>query len=130
MQALWQKHQPEYLALVSQLHDPVSQVLTQTDLYLKVPFSNSPGQRFVIYLEQLLSPAQVYSRNFGSDYFMVISPDREKHVRFPEIRHTYLHFVLDPLAQTHGNSLKRLEPVPGRSAHGANGERRSRTISR
>jgi len=111
MQALWQKHQPEYLALVSQLHDPVSQVLTQTDLYLKVPFSNSPGQRFVIYLEPLLSPAQVDSRNFGSDYFMVISPDREKHVRFPEIRHTYLHFVLDPLAQTHGNSLKQLEPI-------------------
>ena len=111
MQALWQKHQPEYQALVNQLHDPVSQLLTQTDLYLKVPFSNYPGQRFVIYLEPMLSPAQVDSRNFGSNYFMVISPDREKHVRFPEIRHTYLHFVLDPMALLHGNSLKLLEPI-------------------
>src|ERR1043166_5277590 len=111
MQALWQKHQPEYLALVNQLHDPVSQLLTQTDLYLKVPFSNYPGQRFVIYMETLLSPAQVDSRNFGANYYMVISPDHEKRVRFPEIRHTYLHFVLDPMALSHGNTLKQLEPI-------------------
>ena len=111
MHALWQKHQGEYQALVNQLHDPVSQALTQTDLYLKVPFSNYPGQRFVVYLEPLLSPALVDSRNFGSNYYIVVSPDREKHVRFPEIRHTYLHFILDPVAMVHGNSLKQLEPI-------------------
>jgi len=111
IEALWRKHQSEYQALVNQLHDPVSQLLTQTDLYLKVPFSNYPGQRFVVYMEPLLSPAQVDSRNFGSNYFMVVSPDREKHVRFPEIRHTYLHFVLDPMALSHGNTLKQLEPI-------------------
>jgi tetratricopeptide (TPR) repeat protein len=111
IEALWRKHRPEYQALVNQLHDPVSQLLTQTDLYLKVPFSNYPGQRFVVYMEPLLSPAQVDSRNFGSNYFMVVSPDRERHVRFPEIRHTYLHFVLDPMALSHGNTLKQLEPI-------------------
>jgi hypothetical protein len=111
IEALWRKHQPEYQALVNQLHNPVSQLLTQTDLYLKVPFSNYPGQRFVVYMEPLLSPAQVDSRNFGSNYFMVVSPDRERHVRFPEIRHTYLHFVLDPMALSHGNTLKQLEPI-------------------
>ena len=111
IEAIWRKHQPEYQALVNQLHDPVSQLLTQTDLYLKVPFSNYPGQRFVIYMEPLLSPAQVDSRNFGSNYYMVISPDHERHVRFPEIRHTYLHFVLDPMALSHGNTLKQLEPI-------------------
>jgi hypothetical protein len=111
IKALWQKHQAEYEGLVSQLHDPVSQVLTQTDLYLKVPFSNYPGQRFVVYMEPLLSPALVDSRNFGSNYYLVVSPDREKHVRFPEIRHTYLHFVLDPMAFSHGSALKLLEPI-------------------
>jgi tetratricopeptide (TPR) repeat protein len=111
VQALWLKHQPQYQALVNQLHDPISQVLTQTDLYLKVPFSNYPGQRFVVYLEPLLSPAEVDSRNFGSNYFMVVSPDREGRVRFPEVRHTYLHFVLDPVAMSHGTALKQLEPI-------------------
>jgi uncharacterized protein DUF4932 len=111
MQVLWKKHQAEYQSLVKELHDPVSQLLVQTDLYLKLPFNNYPGQRFVIYLEPLLSPAQVDSRNFGSNYYMVISPDREGHIRFPGIRHTYLHFVLDPLAQLHGSALKQLEPI-------------------
>ncbi|MGC2745285.1 MAG: hypothetical protein WA672_19115 [Candidatus Angelobacter sp.] len=111
IEAIWRKHQPEYQALVNQLHDPVSQLLTQTDLYLKVPFSNYPGQRFVVYLEPQLSPAQVDSRNFGSNYYIVVSPDHEKHVRFPEIRHTYLHFLLDPMALSHGNTLKQLEPI-------------------
>lgn len=109
--ALWQKHEREYQALVRELHNPVSDVMTQTDLYLKLPFNNYPGERFVVYLEPLFSPAQVDSRNFGTNYYMVLSPDHDGHIRFPEIRHTYLHFVLDPLAQLHGTSLKQLEPI-------------------
>ena len=65
IEAIWRKHQPEYQALVNQLHDPVSQLLTQTDLYLKVPFSNYPGQRFVVYMEPLLSPGQVDSETLA-----------------------------------------------------------------
>jgi len=72
-------------------------------------------------MEPLLSPAQVDSRNFGSNYFMVVSPDRERHVRFPEIRHTYLHFVLDPMALSHGNTLKTTGTNTGRCAQGADG---------
>jgi hypothetical protein len=53
----------------------------------------------------------VDARNYASNYYVVISPDHEGHVRFPEIRHTYLHFVLDPLALLHGNALKQLEPL-------------------
>jgi hypothetical protein len=108
---IWLKYQPEYQALVNQFHDPVAEVLRQTDLFLKLPFNNYPGQRFVIYLEPMLSPAQIDSRNYGSNYYMVVSPDHEKHMRFAEIRHTYLHFVLEPLALSHGSALKQLEPL-------------------
>ncbi|HLY91915.1 MAG TPA: DUF4932 domain-containing protein, partial [Candidatus Angelobacter sp.] len=111
LKAIWQKFQPQYEALVSQFHDPVSKELTQTDLYLKLPFSQYPGQRFAVYLEPQLSPAEVDARNYGSNYYMVVSPDREGHIRYPEIRHTYLHFVLDPLALGHGKSIKELEPI-------------------
>jgi len=111
MGAIWRKFQGQYQALVTRFHDPVSDVLTKTDLYLKLPFSNYPGQRFVIFLEPLLSPAQVDARNYGSNYFMIISPDREGRFRSSEVRHTYLHFVLDPMALVHGGGLKALEPV-------------------
>jgi len=111
LHALWQKYERQYQALVSQYHDPVSDVLTSTDLYLKLPFSNYPGQRFAVFMEPLFSPAEVDARNYGSNYFIVVSPDRQGHIRFPEIRHTYLHFVLDPMALGHAGSLKALEPL-------------------
>ena len=111
LHAIWQKFQGQYQGLVLRLHDPVSNVLVDTDRYLKLPFNNYPGQRFVIFLEPLFSPTQVDSRNYGTNYFMVVSPDREGRVRFPEIRHTYLHFVLDPMALTHAQGLNDLQPI-------------------
>jgi hypothetical protein len=109
--ALWQKHRNEYESLRLQFHDPLSEVITETDRYLKLPFTNYPGQRFAVYLEPLLAPNRVDSRNYGSNYLVVISPGQDGQLHLPEIRHTYLHFVLDPLAIKHGFSLKGLEPI-------------------
>ena len=111
MAALWEKHRKQYESLALQFHDPVSQVIKQTDLYLKLPFSNYPGQRMVVYLEPMLAPTHVDSRNYGSSYFVVVSPGRDGLIRLAAIRHTYLHFVLDPMALRYGLSLKRLEPL-------------------
>jgi uncharacterized protein DUF4932 len=108
---IWLKHKPEYLEMVKKFHDPMAELLTRTDSYLKVPFTNYPGQRFAVYLEPMLSPGHVDSRNFGSNYFVVLSISPNTNIRTEEIRHTYLHFVLEPLALRHGSSMKRLEPI-------------------
>jgi tetratricopeptide (TPR) repeat protein len=108
---LWEKHQGAYDSLVTQLHDPVSTLINQTDIFLKLPFATYPGQRFAVYLEPLLSPGQIEARNYGNNYYVVYSPDKQGKIPHNEIRHTYLHFVLDPLAASHGTSLKRLEPI-------------------
>jgi len=113
LHAIWQKHQAEYQAQVQRFHDPVASVITRTDLYLKLPFSSYLGRRFVIYLEPLLAPSQVNARNYSDNYFLVVSPATEgtEPLRLHEIRHTYLHYVLDPLALKHARSLKRLDPL-------------------
>lgn len=111
LHTLWERHRAEYEPLVLRFHDPVSDAIVETDRYLKMAFSNYPGQRFVIYLEPLLAPSHVESRNYGSNYYVVVSPGRDGQVHLPEIRHTYLHFVLEPLALRHGGNLKRLEPI-------------------
>lgn len=108
---LWQKHQGGYESLVKELHDPVSALINQTDVFLKLPFSTYPGQRFAVYLEPQLSPGKIEARNYGNNYYLVYSPDKQGKIPNNEIRHTYLHFVLDPLAASHGTSLKRLEPI-------------------
>lgn len=109
--ALWQKHEEDYNSLVQRFHDPIAGLIKQTDVFLKLPFSSYPGQRFGVYLEPLLSPGQVEARNYGNNYDLVFAPGKDGKIPVEAIRHTYLHFVLDPLAASHGTSLKRLEPI-------------------
>jgi hypothetical protein len=111
LHGLWLKYAPQYESLVHQFHDQLSDAITENDLYLKLPFSNYPGRHFVVYLEPLLAPGQVNSRNYADSYFVVVAPGQDGLLKVPAIRHTYLHYVLDPLALTHGGNLKRLEPI-------------------
>lgn len=114
LHAIWQKHQGEYDGLVQRFHDPIANLITQTDVYLKLQTSGYVGRRFVVYLEPLLAPGQVNSRNYGDNYFLVTSPAQDGSLHLQEIRHTYLHYVLEPLALKHGVAMQRLEPLlPG-----------------
>jgi tetratricopeptide (TPR) repeat protein len=113
--AVWQRHESEYDSLVRRFHDPVSSAIIRTDLYLHLSLSSGgPGKQFVVYMEPLFAPSQVNSRNYGESYFLVVSPgraDTAESLRLNEIRHTYLHYVLDPLALKYGRSLQRIEPI-------------------
>ena len=42
------------------------------------------------------APEQVQARIYGSNYYVVITPSKQP--KIAEIRHQYLHFLLDPLA--------------------------------
>jgi tetratricopeptide (TPR) repeat protein len=111
LHAIFQGHAGNYAALVERLHDPLSKMILATDVYLKLPISGYVGRRFVVYLEPMAAPGLVNARNYGADYFMVVSPDRGGSVRLQEIRHTYLHYVLDPLSAKRATAMKRLEPL-------------------
>jgi len=110
LQAIWQKHQPDYDAMVGQFHGPVADMIMQTDLYLKLQFSGYLGRRFIVFLEPLAPPGTINARNYGDDYLMVVSPQQEG-LPMIALRHTYLHYVLDPFALKRGTSLKKLDPV-------------------
>ena len=126
LHGIWQDHQPEYEHLVEQFHDPVSKTIVATEVYLKLPVATYVGRKFVIFLEPLAAPGQVNARNYGSDYFMVVAPENKTlpppnaksgrsrdsgTLRMGEIRHAYLHYVLDPFALKRANAMKRLEPL-------------------
>jgi len=57
------------------------------------------------------APGQTNARNYASDYYVVISPSAGTAIKMQQIRHTYLHYLLDPLAMKNGASFKRLEPL-------------------
>lgn len=108
---IWLVHRAEYEARVARLHDPVAKMLLETKTgYLRLPDSSYLGRRFAVYVEPMGAPGQVNARNYGYDYFLVISP-RGDSVPMDAIRHTYLHYTLDPFAMKRQGAMKRLEPL-------------------
>ena len=110
LHSIWLKHQPEYIALIEQYHAPVAKMITSTDNYARMPLSGFAGRSFAVYLEPMSAPGQVNSRNYQDSYYLVVSP-AAANLHMDALRHTYLHFVLDPLVARRGSSLDRLKPI-------------------
>jgi tetratricopeptide (TPR) repeat protein len=111
LHGIWQKHEPEYSALIDQYHNPVAAMISSTDNYLRMPMSGYAGRSFTVYLEPMAAPGQVNSRNYLQDfYYLVISPNGSN-IHMDALRHTYLHFVLDPLIAKRATALDRLRPI-------------------
>jgi len=73
--------------------------------------SGYSGRSFTVYFEPMAAPGQVNSRNYLQDfYYLVISPAGDN-IHMEALRHTYLHFVLDPLIAKRATTLQRLDPI-------------------
>jgi tetratricopeptide (TPR) repeat protein len=107
---IWNREQPRYQEIMEQVHDPLSNMILATDIYLKMPISGTAAKQLVIYLEPMAGPGQVNARNYGDDYFLVVSPSGNT-LPLAQIRHTYLHFTLDSLALKRPAAMKKLDPV-------------------
>jgi hypothetical protein len=113
LHAIWQAHTKRYAELTEVYHDPLSKMTFDTEIYLKMPSAGYLGRQFTVYLDAMGAPSQTNARNYASDYYVVISPSSGTAIKLQQIRHTYLHYLLDPLALKNGGSFKRLEPLLG-----------------
>lgn len=111
LNAVWQRHRPDYDQLIQNLHKPVNDTLLSTDVYLRRNMSGYITHDFVVYVEPLAAPSEVNSRNYAEDYYMVISPTSAGAVRLDQVRHAYLHYILDAKVLTRGTTLQRLAPL-------------------
>lgn len=110
---IWLKHRPEYEALTGRVHDPMSEMIRDTNIYLHQPVSSYDGRRFLVLLEPMLSPNLTNARVYGSDYIIVTSPDNSNGdpVSMEQIRHIYLHYVVEPLVYSRGQAMERMQPL-------------------
>ena len=114
LHAIWERHRARYAELVDIYHAPLAKFTFDTEIYLKMPSAGYLGRQFTIFLDAMGAPAQTNARNYGSNYYVVISPTSSTSIKMQQIRHTYLHYLLDPLALKNGGAFKRLEPLLGR----------------
>jgi tetratricopeptide (TPR) repeat protein len=110
---LWIRHRPEYEALIARVHDPMAQMVLDTNVYLHQPVSTYDGRRFLVLLEPMLAPEITNARIYGTDYIVEMSPDNSAGdpVRMDEIRHIYLHYVVEPLVYSRGSAMERIQPL-------------------
>jgi hypothetical protein len=115
LHAIWERHRANYAALMERYHVPLAKMVFDTDIYLKLQSGGYLGRSFTIYLDFMGDPNEANARNYGADYYVVLFPSPDPSsvdpLKMPQIRHTYLHYLLDPMAEKHFSSIKRIEPL-------------------
>jgi hypothetical protein len=111
LHAIWERHRLQYSALADRYHAPVAKMLFDTEIYLKLPSAGYLGRTFSVFFDPMGAPGQTNARNYGSDYFVVITPGASSDIGMEQIRHSYLHYLIDPLVLKYPTLLKRLEPL-------------------
>jgi tetratricopeptide (TPR) repeat protein len=110
LHGIWLATHHTYDEEIDKLHDPLSQMIVAANLYLKMPATTYEGRRFLVVIEPQLSPGMVNARIYGADYVVVVSPVDGK-IRMNDVRHTYLHYVIDPLLYERSNAIDREQPI-------------------
>jgi hypothetical protein len=113
LHALWFNHRAEYEDLLNRVHDPVTKMILNTNIYLGLPVSSYDGRRFLVLLEPMLAPSNTNGRIYSNDFLVVVSPLGQPlgQVRMDQIRHTYLHYEVEPLVYARAAAMDRLLPL-------------------
>ena len=115
LHGIWEKHRASYAALLARYQEPLRKMVFDTDIYLKMQSGGYLGRTFTVYLDFMGDPNEANARNYGTDYDVVVFPSPDPSatdpLKMPQIRHAYLHYLLDPLAEKHFSSIKRIEPL-------------------
>lgn len=106
---LWKRAQPAIDQYLERYHEPVSEAVLQVNTYLRQQTSGFKGRQFQIFLELQAAPNQIQTRSYGDRYTIVVTPSPE--LRVFDIRHAYLHYLLDPLATRYQEILNRKKPL-------------------
>jgi tetratricopeptide (TPR) repeat protein len=111
LQSTWTSVQPGFQAEIERYSQPVRRSIELSDAYLRFPAGAYLGRKYSIDLALLASPDQVQARIYGSDYYLVVTPSEQ--LKLAEIRHQYLHFLLDPLAVKYAALINEKAPLLG-----------------
>ena len=125
LHGIWVINHREYDDVVNSLHDALTQMIVSTNFYLKMPASGYDGRRFLVAVEPQLSPRAINARVYGADYYVVVSPSKKpatqesetaatvlaSEIRMGDIRHTYLHYLIEPLLYQRATAMDRFLPI-------------------
>ncbi|MGH9465834.1 MAG: hypothetical protein ACRD1Y_00625 [Terriglobales bacterium] len=94
MDAVWKQIQPADTQALQQDSTAVRAMLRQVNAYFRIPEAYGAGQYF-IFPDAMIAPGESDALSYQDNYYLVTNV----HVQgaMHQVRHTYLHFLLDPL---------------------------------
>lgn len=92
---LWKFYAPQYDRGVESLRAPVSDLVFSASNYLREIVRVNGLRTFSVYVEPLAGDKTIF-RTFGDHYALVVRPSVNPPM--DDIRHAFLHFLLDPIA--------------------------------
>jgi hypothetical protein len=98
----WARFAPRYSRQIERLRSPMSQIVLVATSYLREVPKPSAGRTFAVIVEPLVG-GHTNFRNFGDHYAVVVGTASD--LPLDEIRHGFLHFLLDPLPIRYGSVL-------------------------
>lgn len=105
IERLWEQAQPAIEVALARYQQPAARALLEVNGYLRSSTSGWLGRRFQIYVDLLGAPNQIHTRNYVDDYYIVLTPSVEPQA--DDVRHAYLHYVLDPLVGRYSEQLNQ-----------------------
>ncbi len=109
--ALWAQLQPRVQDEIQRYSEPVRKSIVRSEAYLRFPSGAYLGRTYTIALDLLGAPEQVHARIYGMNYYLVVTPSRQP--KISEVRHQYLHFLLDPLAVKYAAEIQTKAELKG-----------------
>lgn len=107
---IWATHKPAYEEELAKLHDPLTRMIVETNIYLKQPASTYTDRRFLVVVEPMIAPNETNARVYGGDSIVVLSPSHGN-IPLDDVRHVYLHYSLEPLLYARVGAMDRLLPL-------------------
>lgn len=105
---LWKFYQKDYQIGVESLRAPVSDLVFTVTNYLREIIRPSTGRSFSVYVEPLAGSKTIF-KTFGDQYALVVRPSKDPPIE--DIRHAFLHFLLDPIAIRYRVQAARASPL-------------------
>lgn len=111
---LWKFYQPDYERGVESLRAPISNLVFTVTNYLREIIRSNSGRSFSVYVEPLAGDKTIF-KTFGDQYALVVRPSTDPPM--DDIRHAFLHFLLDPIAIRYRVQASKASPLLEYAAH-------------
>jgi hypothetical protein len=108
LSALWTGMEPAYDPAIARLQGPLVKIVQQTTGYLREVVRSDTPRTFSVYVEPLVG-ANTNFRTYGDHYVVVF--DGGENIPVEQIRHAFLHYLLDSLPVRYYASVKPTIPL-------------------